>query len=83
MFRGLNPRSKVHLSDLGVRKEVANCCLLFKNCKAKSNIHPMYLTKGKVGRGQKGRSKVQLIKTQQAMCKRLTLVVEINQVECV
>ena len=38
-----NGRSTVLLSDLGVRKEVANCCLPFKK-----TVHSMYLTKSTV-----------------------------------
>ena len=43
----------------------------------------MYLNKSKVVRDQKRRNKVQLIKMQQAMCKKTTGVVGMNQVECV
>ena len=43
----------------------------------------MHLTKSKVGIDQKGRNKVRLIKMQRAMCETLTIVVEMNQVECV
>ena len=42
VFRGQNARSKVHLSDLGVGKEVANICLPFSGCKAKNTIPAMY-----------------------------------------
>ena len=35
VLRGLNRRSTVCLSYLGVRKEVANCCLPFKGFNAK------------------------------------------------
>ena len=30
VFRRLNTTSKVRVSDLGVRKQVTNCCLPFK-----------------------------------------------------
>ena len=34
-------RSKVRVSDLGVRKQVTNCCLPFKSCKSKQTIRSM------------------------------------------
>ena len=46
-------------------------------------IRSMYLTKSKVLTAWKGRSEVRLLKVQQAMCERLTVVVEMNQVESV
>ena len=48
VLRGKNARSKVHLSDLGVTKDVAIYCLRFKNCKAKNTIRSMYLTENMV-----------------------------------
>ena len=48
VFGRLNTASKVRLSDLGVRKQVANCCLPFKSCKLKNTIRSLYLTKSKV-----------------------------------
>ena len=38
-----NAKIKLRLSDLGVRKKVANSCLRFKGCKAKITLRLMYL----------------------------------------
>ena len=45
VFRRFNATSKVRLSDLGVRKQVTNCCLPFKSCKSKNTLRSMYITK--------------------------------------
>ena len=48
VFRRWNATSKACLSDLGVRKQVTNCCLPFKSCKSKHTLRSMYITKSKV-----------------------------------
>ena len=42
VFRRFDAISKVRVSDLGVRKQVTNCCLPFKGCKSKHTIRSMY-----------------------------------------
>ena len=52
MLRGYNAESTMRLSYLGVRKELANCCLPFKGFKGKINLGLEYLkAKNRVRRG--------------------------------
>ena len=43
VLRGYNARSRVRLSYLDVRTEVANCCLPFKGFKRRNNLQLIYL----------------------------------------
>ena len=73
MLRGYNAESTMRLSYLGVRKELANCCLPFKGFKGKINLGLEYLkAKNRVPRGYNARRKVRLtffdVKMQQTIC---------------
>ena len=73
MLRGYNAESTMRLSYLGVRKELANCCLPFKGFKGKINLRLAYLkAKNRVTRGYNARRKVRLtffdVKMQQTIC---------------
>ena len=73
MLRGYNAESTMRLSYLGVRKELANCCLPFKGFKGKINLGLEYLkAKNRVTRGYNARRKVRLtffdVKMQQTIC---------------
>ena len=73
MLRGYNAESTMRLSYLGVRKELANCCLPFKGFKGKINLRLEYLkAKNRVTRGYNARRKVRLtffdVKMQQTIC---------------
>ena len=43
VLRGWNATSRVDLTYLGFRKEVANCCLPFQGFKGRINLQLMYL----------------------------------------
>ena len=73
MLIGYNAESTMRLSYLGVRKELANCCLPFKGFKGKINLGLEYLkAKNRVTRGYNARRKVRLtffdVKMQQTIC---------------